>query len=399
MNQDDIERNHLSELKAEEKLLICCARTECSSDVKTRIDSLINDTLNWRYVVRLAKQHGLLGLLYWHLSTISPQTTPDGVLNAIRDSVFAYTRRNLLLTQELARLIKLLNKNHIDVIPYKGPSLAQEVYGTLALRRFVDLDILIHKRDMGRVKELLLSEGYAPRHQWNAVQETIVLRYGYDYPFTHQSLKIKLEVHWVPFPVWDLSIDEATLWDNAQHLTLCGVQTLTLGHDDLLLILCAHAAKHCWARLSWICDIAELTNSSRDINWPHTLNRAERLHCKRRVLISLLLAHDLLDARIPESVLNQGQHDEHVLRFVEQIKQCLFQPADDNLIAVTHIANLQMKETRMEKVRLLFKLALIPTLGEYEAMPLPPSLIPLYYVVRPVRLLATYTPRLLRSLF
>jgi len=202
----------------------------------------------------------------------------------------------------------------------------------------------------------------------------------------------------VPLPVLYLSTDEATLWDNSQHLTLCGVQTLTLGHDDLLLILCAHAAKHRWVRLSWICDIAELTNSSRDINWPHTLNRAERLHCKRRVLISLLLAHDLLDARIPESVLNQGQHDEHVLRFVEQIKRCLFQPADDSIVAI-QIVNLQMKETRMEKVRLLFKLALIPTIEDYDAMPLRLSLVPLYYVIRPARLLATYAPSLLRSLF
>ena len=398
MNKNDNRLNRLSELKAEEELLICCARTACSSDVKARIDSLINNTLNWQYVIRLAKQHGLLGLLYWHLSATSSQAVPDDALNSIRDSVYDYTRQNLLSTQELSRVIKLLKKNHIDVIPYKGPVLALEIYQSLSLRRFVDVDILIHKEDMGRAKELLISNGYKPRHQWNTVQETIVLRSGYEYPFTNQISKTLLEVHWVPLSELYVSNDVAVLWDNARHLTFCGVRTLTLGHDDLLLILSAHAAKHLWRRLSWICDIAELTNTCRDINWQRTLNEAERLCCKRSFLISLLLAHDLLDAQIPESVLNQGQNDIRVVKFVEQAERHLFQPTDDNLDVVTQVANLQMKEKWMEKAKFFLKLVLVPTLGEYEAMPLPPSLVPLYYVFRPVRLLATYTPRLLRSL-
>ena len=52
--------------------------------------------------------------------------------------------RDLELTGELARLLDRFRRDGIAAVPYKGPVLAAQAYGDVALREFVDLDILVH---------------------------------------------------------------------------------------------------------------------------------------------------------------------------------------------------------------------------------------------------------------
>ena len=52
-------------------------------------------------------------------------------------------QRSLRLTQRTAKILACLARRGIEAIPYKGPALAQTVYGDVAMRQFSDLDILI----------------------------------------------------------------------------------------------------------------------------------------------------------------------------------------------------------------------------------------------------------------
>src|SRR5207253_975904 len=67
----------------------------------------------------------------------------------------------------------------------------------------------------------------------------------------------------------------------------------------LLLILCVHGANHCWLRLNWLCDVAELLRRNPALDWPALAAEAERWGCRRILTLGLLLAHDLLDAPLP----------------------------------------------------------------------------------------------------
>ena len=53
------------------------------------------------------------------------------------------TMSNLYLTQEMLKLLSAFRKKGIPAIPYKGPVLAQAVYGNVGLRQFGDLDITV----------------------------------------------------------------------------------------------------------------------------------------------------------------------------------------------------------------------------------------------------------------
>ena len=59
-------------------------------------------------------------------------------------------RKGVELTRELARIMACLENHSVDAIPYKGPALAQAIYGDVAMRQFSDLDILIRVSESNR---------------------------------------------------------------------------------------------------------------------------------------------------------------------------------------------------------------------------------------------------------
>jgi len=61
--------------------------------------------------------------------------------------------RNVFLTNKLFEILNLFKKNDILALPFKGPVLAESVYGDLSLRQFVDLDILVHNHDAISTKQ------------------------------------------------------------------------------------------------------------------------------------------------------------------------------------------------------------------------------------------------------
>src|SRR5207244_11975507 len=60
-------------------------------------------------------------------------------------------------------------------------------------------------------------------------------------------------------------------------LPLGGTLVRTLSAEHLLLVLCAHGAKHCWERLGWICDVAELLRGTPALDLSGMLAQARSL--------------------------------------------------------------------------------------------------------------------------
>src|SRR5207302_709930 len=70
------------------------------------------------------------------------------------------TARHLALSGELGRLLKSFEREHVPVIPLKGPVLAEMLYAHPALRPCSDLDLLIRREHLERVDELLRRLAY-----------------------------------------------------------------------------------------------------------------------------------------------------------------------------------------------------------------------------------------------
>ncbi|NJO96418.1 MAG: nucleotidyltransferase family protein [Pleurocapsa sp. CRU_1_2] len=147
--------------KPEIQLLLGCARTQVDESTRVRIKNLVEQEIDWNYLVSIAKRHGLIPLLFYNLNKLCREAVPQPIFSDLEQYFKIHTRRSLMLTNELLQILDIFKANNIQAIPFKGSTLAISAYKSLALRQFCDLDILIAQQDVTRCLELLTSIGYS----------------------------------------------------------------------------------------------------------------------------------------------------------------------------------------------------------------------------------------------
>jgi len=375
--------------RPEHRLLLYCARTRVRGEAAEHLKQLAGESLDWDYLYQLARRHAVLPLLYWQLHATAPSEIPPAQLRRLRDNFRQHTARNLYLTGELERIVTLFESEGVAVIPYKGPALAACAYGNLALRRYVDLDILVHKRDLPRAKELLVRRGFAPRLSLTPAQERVLLRSQHNLPFTREDGLLLVELHW-EFAArrYASAAPEESVWSRLVGVKLGGREVKSLSPEDLLLSLCVHGTKHLWERLAWVCDVAELLNSQAQLDWPFVLAQARETRTERMLLLGLCLARTLLDAPLPADIERRVTAEPSVARLAERVTARLFDGTEHRpagLLANISF-NLLARRGPLDRLR-YFGFIFTPTDGDLAVLALPSHLSFVYYLLRPFRLL------------
>jgi Uncharacterised nucleotidyltransferase len=385
--------------RPEAELLIRCAQARRNSKTSAQIGALLRLGVQWEYLLGMADEHGMMPLLFWHLDDAPLELVPAAVLARLRGGFHRTARRNLFLTAKLIKLLNLLEAHELPAIPYKGPVLAASAYGNLALREFGDLDILVHKRDVPRAKDLLSAAGYQPQYRLTPTQESAFLRYNCEHAFVHEDDGCMVDLHWaITERFFSFPLDPECLWERLHRVPLGGSDVPTFSPEDLLLILCVHGSKNAWERLKYICDVAELIRTHRDMDWRRVVERAGRLGSQRMLFVGLLLARDLLEMPLPDEVSRKAHADPAVEALVRGIGERLFQRIDHSPRRFVEMPfrpiHMKMRERLRDKVRYLVRLAMTHTVGDWMALPLPKPFFFLYYVLRPIRLARNHGRRL-----
>ena len=155
-------------------------------------------------------------------------------------------------------------------------------------------------------------------------------------------------------------------------------------------ILSAHAAKHVWGRLIWLCDIAQLTKRP-DLNWDWITSQAKALGIERIMHVTLLLAKSLLGAEIPPSPNSTLLSDAASHTLADNIRIEMANGVSCNAESLDYFRlMMRLRERRADRLRFLWRLTFTPGPGEWEAIQLPARLFPLYRVVRLWRLTARW---------
>ena len=378
-------------VRPEDQVLLCIARLSLDAPTARRLHELLRLDLDWDYLLAVAKQHGVLPLLYRHVITLNSGTLPPLAMKNLQESNHDNTNSSLFLTGELLKILQSLEANRIPVIPFKGPTLAVSAYGDLGLRQFTDLDLLVHKKDVLKVKQLLIGRGFKPWFELSGRQESALLQFDCAYNFDNGE-GVLFDVHWKFAEQYlPLEIDTSGLWNRLKPLTTCGKQVLTLSYEDLLLILCLHGFTHRWERLGWICDVASLIELRKDIDWEALLQNAARIGCLRILRLGLVLAGDLLAAQVPREVWERLPTDNAALTLAAQIQKELFAQRDGSRGLVNQtLLNLRLRERWRDRIRSFFRLVATPRVYDWMLLPLPDSLFFLYYLLRPLRLAVKY---------
>ena len=371
----------MNSVRPEVGLLLACARTCLDAQRAGWIKSLLSQDIEWPYLLRMARIHGVTPLLYRTLNSTCPDAVPTPILKELRDHFYANAGRNLFLARELLNIVDLLKAHGIPSIPYKGPALAASVYGNLALREFGDLDILVQEGNYETAQHLLIGQGFRRtiEHEWEV-------------EFVDGSGRVAVDLHKriasrsVPSP---LSFNY--LSKRLEPVNLAGTIVATLCPEDALLMLSIQVTKDKNLQLAKICDIAELLHVHQHLNSARMLKQAKRLGAQRMLLYGVRLASDLLGTALPQELACDMSFHPAVNGLIAHARRQFFH-RDDSVPQQLPADCLRwvMQERFRAKLRRFLYDVVVPCEPDRRLVHLPAGLSFLYYVIRPVRLIGKH---------
>ncbi len=356
-------------------------RACCHSDPGLLESALCRD-LQWERVFSLAAHHRILPALQARVQ--GRGDVPSSIQSALRARFLKHCQRVMRFSAELVAILKHFEARGVSVIAQKGPVLAHLLYGDAAMREFGDLDLLVPPGEVNRAVASLRELEYEKNLQLSPRQEKAYLRSGYEYVFGRGAERNLVELQWGLLPrFYAVDWDVEGLFARSQQHDFEGTRAQVLSREDQFLFLCVHAAKHQWAQLGMIRDIAAL--SQGELDWERVVAEGRRLGAMRIVAISLSLTRSLLGAGLPAGVLSQLGVPQ---RLAKGIQSNLFVGEEIHLESAGYFHfMMRLRERRRDWASFLWRLATTPSVGEWKAVRIPDALFPLYSGVRCFRLL------------
>lgn len=380
-------RMSILQLRREDQLLICVARSSLNAITAAKLRALLGDgMLDWDYVLAEAERHGVASLLWRHLQSAGDECVPPTIRARLQTENQRNTERCLWLASELAKVVTTIQQAGIPCIQFKGPTLAMVAYGDLGLRQFADLDLFVRAEDFAGVRNVIAKHGFTPPRELGRDREAALLRFDNACTF-EKDADVFLDVHWRFTPAcFAFRLETEDLWRRLEPVKIGSQILFTLSPEDLLMVLCCHGFTHQWERLGWICDVATLVESRKDLDWDYLFETARRLGVLRIVLLGLFLATEVLGASLPSPAQERLQNEKVVRNAGEETATQLFAP-QTNRAGLFHTVGQQvrMRERRRDRIKSLLAVLLTPRDYDWMFVSVPPSVWPLYYLIRPLR--------------
>jgi hypothetical protein len=153
-----------------------------------------------------------------------------------------------------------------------------------------------------------------------------------------------------------------------------------------------HGSKHAWSRWMWICDVAKLIESEPGIDWALAQTEAKRAGLWRCLALGALLTWRAADAAVPQDVLRDFESSRAMSSLAAFLESHIMENpgAMPEGLVPYHVRILGFRD---RLGMLLSPSILRPNERDRAALKLPTFLDPLYYLIRPFRVLIDRTGR------
>ncbi len=359
------------------RLVAAAAVRDFDAAARRRCEALLSAPLDWEKVLSLAEAHALTPVVAHNVGPLGG--VPAEVAAHLRSALEVNTRKSLHLARELARVSAALRSGGVQAVAYKGPVLAHLLYGSLGLRRFADLDLLVDRAERERAAAVLIDCGYA-RYR-NIADKRRQERGDCEEQFVRQD-DTTIDLHWeIVQPYLSVGPLPGGWKARTRELQLAGATVRTFGAREQLLVLALHGGKHRWERLSWLADLSAAI-ALGGFDWSEVLTAAGEMRIRYHLLLGVTLAHYCFDAAVPESVLHAA-HDAGVpWAYATRIADSLGESTTP-LLRTRWRYQLRMRERLSDRLRAAARFALRP--GSVDLDEHSPQHALLYPVVRAAR--------------
>lgn len=382
-------------LTPEQTILRACALADAgdSEAVVARVAGLVAD---WEGLRESALRHGLIGLLFRRLKS-STTLVPSDEFEVLRALAVANERRGLFMGGQLLRLIRLLARAGVETLPYKGPVMAEALYGDAGLRQSVDLDLVVRPRDVEATRDALVAEGFRQASCIGVGVERL-LASECEVAFESPDETFTVDLHWRLGPRFaHASLAADDLFAQASSSTFLGKDLRVLSRVDLFVVLCVHGShSHRWDEFELVTALGAWGEGATTQEWHDLFDRAAALGCLRRCLIGCRLMRDLTRCPVPATigVLLDGDGLAVALARIARLRLC-----EDGVPAraVDGLRGIVWESLALDSAGLMAPhfVARVVTPGtwDWESSLVSSRLPALYYLSRPVRLVRRYLAR------
>lgn len=217
----------------------------------------------------------------------------------MQEERLALSAHGLRLTHALIEIQQAFAARNIRLLGYKGPALAALLHHNVALREFLDLDLLISADDLETAVATLEQMGYVADQHLTAKQDRHFRATASNFTFLNRETAVSVELHWqIALRYSGVRFDFEDLWSRRIEVDLGGSSLATFSPCDQLLVLALHGARHFWESLCWTADIAYLLRRP-DLDFVCLWRQAASLRLSGLVAWALRLAHECFGSEIP----------------------------------------------------------------------------------------------------
>ncbi len=283
------------ELSAELALLAACSLAD-DAMLAQHVEKAATATIDWQRFERMARYHGIAGMVGARLAATAPGFLPMEVEAGCKQALRANAALQLSQEMESIRICAFLEEVGIRSLVLKGVALAHMLYApNPEWRSSSDIDLLIDEADLDRADALLRSKGYvrtSPAFQPPVRGRDMFLLLQKDFNYLEPLTGHQIELHFrllsnprcIPARFEDLAAQSRLIETGSGAVR--GLDGATF-----LAYLCWHALGHIDFRLHWIRDLSRM------------LRHLEASSCAQAVRSSIFARNAIRPAELCDAIL------------------------------------------------------------------------------------------------
>jgi len=271
-------------------------------------NAVVTREIDWASLAMKAFESGLAPLLYSAIKRSSTPVIPDEVHSQLRQSYQETAAFNLLAFSYLKELQLEATRSGIQLVLLKGAALLHPVYGSIALRPMIDLDLLINYEELDLLRDLLLKLSFREQDPTPSSNPSGL--------FWNESLfvgpdpgKVQVEVHWhlIDIPYYARKLPANLLMERSIPVVIDGHVFQIPAADDQIIHLSIHNTFHHLNRLDrTLVDIAYIIHKQgNDLDWNRLTDTIRSGDVIGAVGTNIALAAKEWYAPVPESISSE----------------------------------------------------------------------------------------------
>ncbi len=287
----------------ENTLLINVLKDNLTEPDLLKIKGELQEPLRWNYFMDRAFNHRVIPVLYKNLKNygLIPYL-PENTQIKMQKTYLGTMATNLGYLEEVKALSEKCNAANLNLLFLKGAVFSQTLYEDCGLRPFADIDILVKRKDMDAIQQIMDDLGYKVYEDHRPLDFYDKYHFHHVYIKKNDFISSVIEIHWDLFaPDAPIHFDLESLWENRIVIPTNEMEITTLNWDDHFLYLCTtFFLQDAFNSLLHFCDLTRIAqNKLTKDDWDGIESKAKQWGIEKIVACCVQIINDLFGESIP----------------------------------------------------------------------------------------------------